>query len=150
MTSVLQATPDVQVVLGDDTPVVGAYRAVQQSGRLRDDMYFGGVDGDANALALIKQGTPYRASQSFAWPLMGYGMGRFAADWVAGRQIPRVMVAEAVLLHSAADIDRFTADNRRLKATFEHRRSYERYFPLLGNVSHATRSTYWKTDYVPR
>jgi ribose transport system substrate-binding protein len=150
MTTVLQSTPDVAVVLGDDTPVVGAYRAVQQSGRLRDEMYFGGVDGDANALALIKQGGPYRASQSFAWPLMGYGMGRFAADWIAGRQIPRVMVAQAVLLRSAEEIDRFTSDNRVLEATFGDRRRYEKYFPLLGNISHATRERYWKSDYVPR
>jgi ribose transport system substrate-binding protein len=113
-------------------------------------MYFSGVDGDADSLALIKQGTPYRASHAFAWPLMGYGMGRFTADWIDGKQIPRVMVANTTLLDSPAAVAAFQADNASPKRTFEDQQKYQRYFPLLGNVSFATRHDYWTEDYVPR
>jgi ribose transport system substrate-binding protein len=149
MTTVMERHPQIDVVLGDDTPVVGAYRALQQTGALKKNMYFSGVDGDANSLALIKQGAPYRASLAFAWPLMGYGMGRFAADWIAGRQIPRIMVANTTLLDSPQKVDAFEADNADLKGTFSDSQRYEKYFPLLGNVSYASRHTFWNQDYVP-
>lgn len=150
MTTELQSHPDINVVLGDDNFVLAAYRAFEQTGKLKPEMYFSGVDGDAQSLELIKQGTPYRASLAFAWPLMGYGMGRFSADWIAGRQIPRVMVANTTLLDSPAAVRAFEADNRDLKGTFENRSAYERYFPLLGNVSYADRKTFWDIDYIPR
>jgi ribose transport system substrate-binding protein len=150
MTTELQAHPGINVVLGDDTPVVGAYRAMQQTGAMTKDMYFSGVDGDAASLALIKQGGPYRASHAFPWPLMGYGMGRFAAAWIAGRQIPRVIVAKTTLLDSPAAVRRFERDNADLKATFADRAKYESYLPLLGNVSYAERRTFWNVDYVPQ
>jgi len=149
MTTAMERHPQINVVLGDDTPVVGAYRAVQQTGALKENMYFSGVDGDANSLALIKQGGPYRASLAFAWPLMGYGMGRFGADWIAGRQIPRVMVANTTLVDSPRKVAAFEADNADLDGTFSDRQRYERYFPLLGNVSYASRHTFWNQDYVP-
>jgi ribose transport system substrate-binding protein len=150
MTTALQQYPGISVVLGDDTPVLGAYRAFEQTGALKESMYFSGVDGDANSLALIKQGGPYRASLAFAWPLMGYGMGRFAADWIDGREIPRVMVANTTLVDSPAAVAAFEDDNAELEATFSDRQKYENYFPLLGNVSYASRHTFWNQDYVPR
>ncbi|MHB8658483.1 MAG: sugar ABC transporter substrate-binding protein [Solirubrobacteraceae bacterium] len=150
MQSVLQRHPSINVVLGDDTPVVGAYRAMEQTGQLQQNMYFSGVDGDAKSLALVKQGGPYRASLAFAWTLMGYGMGRFAADWIDGREIPRVMIANATLLDSPKAVTAFEADNAAVKGTFSDRRRYEQYLPLLGNVSYATRRTFWEQDYVPR
>jgi ribose transport system substrate-binding protein len=150
MTSELDQHPSINVVLGDDTPVVGCYRAMEQTGALKENMYFSGVDGDTNALALIKQGTPYRASLAFAWPLMGYGMGRFSADWIGGREIPRIMVANTTLVDSPAAVASFEADNADLKGTFSNPGRYQKYFPLLGNVSYATRHTVWTDNYVPR
>ena len=150
MTTELQRNPNINVVLGDDSFVLGAYRAFQQSGSLSHEMYFSGVDGDEGSLALIRQGTPYRASLAFAWPLMGYGMGRFAADWIDGRPVPRIMVAKTTLVDSPAAVAAFQADNANLKRTFENRDSYQKYLPLLGNVSYAGRRTVWDVDYVPR
>lgn len=150
MNTVMQRHPDIKIVLGSDTLVTGAYRALEQTGRLSDDMYLAGVDGDTNALALVEQDGPYRASSAFAWSLIGYGMGRFAADWIAGREVPRVMVAESVLLDSPAKVDRYRADNADPARVFADRAAYERYVPLLGNVSHATRDRVWREEYVPR
>lgn len=150
MGTVWQTHPQVKVVLGSDTLVTGAYRALEQLGRLTEDMYFSGVDGDSNALALVKQNGPYRASLAFAWGLMGYGMGRFAADWVDGREIPRVIVANSILLDSPASVDRYLADSADPAGVFADRRRYEQYLPLLGNVGYTTRRTAWRGEYVPR
>ena len=149
-TTELQRQPAIDVVLGDDSFVLGAYRALEQSGTLREEMYLSGVDGDRGSLALIKQGTPYRASLAFAWPLMGYGMGRFTADWVDGKQVPRIMIATTTLVDSPAAAAAFEADNADLAGTFADRSKYEQYLPLLGNVSYAQRHTFWNVDYVPR
>jgi hypothetical protein len=77
-------------------------------------------------------------------------MGRFAADWIDGREIPRVMVANTTLVDSPAAVAAFEDDNAELEATFSDRQKYENYFPLLGNVSYASRHTFWNQDYVPR
>lgn len=150
MNTVIQRHPGIKIVLGSDTFVAGAYRALEQSGRLTEDMYLGGVDGDANALSLIKQGGPYRASLGFAWQLMGYGMGQFAADWVEGKEIPRVVVAKAVLIDSPARVDSYLAANKDPAPVFADREHYEQYLPLLGNVGYATRRMVWREEYSPR
>lgn len=149
MNTVMQTHPDIKIVLGSDTLVTGAYRALEHIGKLRDDMYLSGVNGDVNALELVKQGGPYRASSAFGWRLMGYGMGQFAADWIEGKEVPRIMVAESVLLDSPARVERYLADNADPASVFAERKRYEEYLPLLGNVSYATRRKIWKQEYVP-
>jgi ribose transport system substrate-binding protein len=149
MVSVIQAHPGIKIVLGGDTYVVGAYRALQQVGKLTEDMYLAGVDGDANALELVKEGGPYRASFAFPWSLMGFGMGQFAADWIAGKSVPRVMVALARQLSSAEDVARYLDDNAHPDGVFADRRGFARYLPLRGNVNHAMRHTVWKAAYHP-
>lgn len=150
MNTVIEAHPQIKLVLGSDTLVTGAYRALEQSGKLTDDMYLSGVDGDANALELVRRGGPYRASLAFAWQLMGYGMGRFAADWIDGKEIPRVIVARSLLLDSRARVDAYRAASADPSAVFADRKRYERYLPLLGNISYATRHTVWRREYIPR
>lgn len=149
MSTVIQARPNIKIVLGGDSAVVGAYQALDQAGKLRDDMYLSGVDGDSQALSLVKKGGAYKASIAFAWKLMGYGLGQFGADWIEGKQIPRVMVAAPILLNSPSKVKKYEADNARPAAVFASRARYEKYLPLLGNVSYATRKLYWNKAYVP-
>lgn len=149
MSSVIQAHPDVKVVLGGDTLVVGALRAFEEAGRSSDDLYLAGVDGDAQALEAIRRGGPYKASIAFAWELMGFGIGQFGADWIEGRSIPRVMVAKPILLDSAAGIDEYLRANASPAEVFADRSRFETYLPLLGNVSYESRDLYWREEYVP-
>ncbi len=59
-------------MLGGDTIVVGAFEALKdsRSRKLTDDMFLPGVDGDNEALELIKAGGAYKLSIAFAWTLM--------------------------------------------------------------------------------
>jgi ribose transport system substrate-binding protein len=149
MNTVIQAHPDVKIVMGGDTLVVGAYRAMKQSGKLANDMYFSGVDGDAAALELVKEGGAYRLSIAFAWGLMGYGMGQFGADWVEGKEVPRVLVAKGLLLDSPSAVTTFRADSADPGPVFKDPSRYQRYLPLLGNTSHAEHMAYWTDEYTP-
>lgn len=150
MRTVIAERPNLKIVLGGDAAVVGAYNVIDEVGKLTDDMYFSGVDGDGAALDLIREGGPYRASIAFAWQLMGYGMGQFAADWIDGKQIPRVMVAATTVLDSRAKVDAFLSDNADPATIFADRARYDAYLPLLGNVSYETRDVVWQEEYVPR
>lgn len=149
MRTVIEAHPRVKIVLGGDTLVVGAYRALRQADKLSDDMYLSGVDGDSQALALVREGGPYRASIAFAWRLLGYGLGQFGSDWIEGRPIPRVMVAAPLVLDSPRLVDTYLDDNAQPAAVFSDRARYEGYLPLLGNVSYANRQTVWRDEFVP-
>lgn len=149
MLGALQTHRDIKVVLGGDTIVVGAYKALKETRKLKDDMFLSGVDGDREALELVKLGGAYKLSIAFAWTLMGYGLGQFGADWIEGKQVPRVIVAKGVHLDSAAAVGRFSTASADPAAIFADRHRYEDYLPLYGNVSHATRQTYWTSPVDP-
>ncbi len=149
MQSALQSHRDIKVVLGGDTIVVGAFRALKEAGRLTDDMFLSGVDGDSEALDLIKAGGAYKLSIAFAWRLMGYGLGQFGADWIEGKEVPRMVVAKGVSLDSASAVARFRAESADPAAVFADQSRYQSYLPLLGTVSHATRHTYWTSPVDP-
>ena len=149
MMSALQTHSDIKVVLGGDTIVVGAYKALKESGKLKDDMFLSGVDGDREALDLVKSDGAYKLSIAFAWTLMGYGLGQFGADWIEGKQVPRILVAKGVQLDSAAAVSRFTSASADPASVFPDRSRYEEYLPLFGNVSYASRHTYWTTPVDP-
>jgi ribose transport system substrate-binding protein len=149
MMSALQTHADIKVVLGGDTIVVGAYKALQDTGKLSDDMFLSGVDGDADALQLVKEGGAYKLSIAFAWTLMGFGLGQFGADWIEGKEVPQLVVAKGVQLDSAAAVDDFTEASADPASVFADRGRYESYLPLYGNVSHASRRTYWTSPVDP-
>lgn len=149
MTTVLQAHPNISIVLGGDTPVVGALKAIEQAGIDTSRMYLSGVDGDKQALAAIKEGGAYKASIAFPWQLMGYGIGQFSADWLEGKEVPRVMVAAPTLINTPELVDEFLAANADPASVFSDRERYETYLPLLGQVSYATRDVVWGSEYVP-
>ena len=91
MRTILLADPDVDVVLGADTVVLGALKALREAGKARPDQFLGGIDGEPAAIAEIKKGGPYKATVSLASPVFGYAMGQHAADWLEGKSIPQAM-----------------------------------------------------------
>ncbi len=149
MLGALQAHPDIKVVLGGDTVVVGAYKALRENGKLADEMFLAGVDGDKAALELVNQSGAYKLSIAFAWKLMGYGLGQFGADWIEGKDVPRIVVAKGVPLDSPTAVDAFVGASADPAAVFADRARYEQYLPLFGTVSHADRHTYWTAPVDP-
>lgn len=52
MNLILAAHPDVDVVLGADTVVLGALAALRVAGKARPDQFLGGIDGEPDAVAI--------------------------------------------------------------------------------------------------
>ena len=109
MRTILLAEPDIDVVLGADTVVLGALAALRETGKARPDQFLGGIDGEPAAVAEIKSGGPYKASVSLASPIFAYAMGQHAADWLEGKSIPQAMdiLPRALTLQNIA---RYEAD----------------------------------------
>ena len=92
MNTILLANPDVDVVLGADTVVLGALDALRQAGKERADQFLGGIDGEPDAIAeLKKNGGAYKASISLNSPVFAYALGQKAADWLEGKSVPQAI-----------------------------------------------------------
>jgi ribose transport system substrate-binding protein len=141
MNTILQAHPDVNVVLGGDTLTLGALAAMEAAGKADPDkVYISGIDGDKEALSKIKQGnTAYKASFAFAYPMMGYAWGQYAADWLDGKEIPLVMQFNAIELNSADSITKFETAMADVQNSWK---SASTYFTNLGSISYENRANY--------
>ena len=142
MRTILLAQPNVDVVLGADTVVLGALAALREAGKARADQFLGGIDGEAEAVAEIKQGgSPYKASISLASPLFGYALGQHAADWLDGKSVPQAMdtLPNALTIDNIAQYEREMANPGPVYADPTRR---ARYLKMYGNICYDTRDRY--------
>jgi ribose transport system substrate-binding protein len=142
MTTILLAHPDVDVVLGADTVVLGALAAIRAAGKARPDQFLGGIDGEPEAVAEIKKGgTPYKTSVSLASPVFGYAMGQHAADWLEGKSIPQAMdILPRPLTNDS--IARYEADLADPAAVYADPARRALYLKMYGNICYDTRDRY--------
>lgn len=142
MKTILLAQPNIDVVLGADTVVLGALAALRDAGKARADQFLGGIDGEPEAVVEIKKGgSPYKASISLASSIFGYAMGQHAADWLEGKSIPQAMdiLPKALTRDNIADYERDTASPGAVYADPARRASYLR---MYGNICFDTRESY--------
>jgi len=142
MSTILQAHPDVDVVLGADTVVLGALAALEASGKARPDQFLGGIDGEPEAVDAIKKGGgPYKASISLASPVFGYAIGHYAADWLEGKSVPQAMDILPSALTSD-NIAQYEADLADPGAVFADPARRDYYLKMYGNICYDTRDQY--------
>ena len=141
MSTILLAQPDIDVVLGADTVVLGALAALRDTNKIRPNQFLGGIDGEPEAVAEIKKGGPYKASVSLASPVFGYAMGQHAADWLEGKSIPQAMdiLPSALTIDNIAQYEADLADPGAVYADPVRRDSYLR---MYGNICYDTRDQY--------
>ena len=142
MKTILLAQPNIDVVLGADTVVLGALAALREAGKARPDQFLGGIDGEHEAVVEIKKGdSPYKASISLASPIFGYAMGQQAADWLEGKSIPQAMdiLPKALTSSNVADYERDMANPGSVYADPSRRASY---LKMYGNICFDTRQNY--------
>lgn len=142
MSTILQAHPDVDVVLGADTVVLGALAALEAAGKARPDQFLGGIDGEPEAVAAIKKGDgPYKASISLASPVFAYAMGQHAADWLEGKSIPQAMDILPVAL-TADFLAQYQADVADPASVYSDPKKRDIYLRMYGNICYDTRDQY--------
>ena len=142
MKTILLAQPNIDVVLGADTVVLGALEALREAGKARPEQFLGGIDGEREAVAEIKKGdSPYKASISLASSIFGYAMGQQAADWLEGKSIPQAMdiLPKALTSSNIADYERDTANPGAVYADASRRVAY---LKMYGNICSDTRDHY--------
>jgi ribose transport system substrate-binding protein len=141
MRTILLAHPEIDVVLGADTVVLGALEALRQAGKARPDQFLGGIDGEPEAVAEIKVGGPYKASVSLASTIFGYAMGQHAADWLEGKSVPQAMDILPSLL-TRANIAAYEADFANAGAVYADPAKRDAYLKMYGNICYDTRDQY--------
>ena len=142
MNTILQAHPDVDVVLGADTVVLGALAALEAAGKARPDQFLGGIDGEPEAVSEIKKGNgPYKASIALSSPVFGYAMGQHAADWLAGKSIPQAMDILPTAL-TMTNLPQYEADLKDPAAVYADPARRDTYLKMYGNICYDTRDQY--------
>ena len=143
MRTILLAHPDVDVVLGADTVVLGALAALREAGKARPDQFLGGIDGEPEAVAEIKKGDgPYKASVSLASPVFGYAHGP------ARRRLARGQEHPAGDGHPADRADRATTSRSTRPtspipaAVYADPARRDAYLKMYGNICYDTRDQY--------
>lgn len=142
MSLILLAHPDIDVVLGADTVVLGALEALREAGADRSEQFLGGIDGEPEAVAEIKSGTgTYKSSVSLASPVFGYAMGQHAADWLEGKSIPQAMDILPTLL-TLDNLPSYEADLADPAAVYADPVRRDAYLRMYGNICYDTRDEY--------
>jgi ribose transport system substrate-binding protein len=142
MSTILQAHPDIDVVLGADTVVLGALAALEAAGKARPDQFLGGIDGEPEAVAAIKKpNSPYKASISLSSPVFGYAMGQHAADWLEGKSIPQAMDILPSAL-TGTNLAQYEADLADPAAVYADPARRSAYLKMYGNICYDTRDQY--------
>jgi ribose transport system substrate-binding protein len=141
MRTILLADPDIDVVLGADTVVLGALAALRDAGKARADQFLGGIDGEPAAVNEIKAGGPYKASVSLASPIFSYALGQYAADWLEGKSVPQAMdiLPKALKLDNIAS---YEADSADPAAVYNNRSRRDEYLRMYGNICFDTRQNF--------
>lgn len=142
MKTILLAQPDVDVVLGADTVVLGALRALEETGKVRPDQFLGGIDGEPDAVAALQSpDSPYKATVSLASPIFGYALGRYAADWLTGKSVPQAMDVLPSLL-TPDNITQYQADLADPAQVWNDVARRDGYLRMYGSICYDTRAEY--------
>lgn len=142
MNTILLANPNIDVVLGADTVVLGALEALRKAGKDRPNQFLGGIDGEPEAIAEIKSGSgPYKTSVSLNSPVFAYAMGQHAADWLEGKSIPQAMdILPSVI--TAENVSRYEADLKDPASAYEDIERRNFYLKMYGSICYDHRDQY--------
>jgi ribose transport system substrate-binding protein len=142
MRLILEAYPKVDVVLGADAVVLGALRALRETGNDRPEMFLGGIDGEPEAVNEIESGTgPFRTTVALSSPVFGYALGMFAADWLAGKSVPQGLDIVPVAI-SKENLAQYEADQTNPGAVYADPARRDAYLRMYGNICYDTRENY--------
>ncbi len=142
MKLILAANTQVDVVLGADTVVLGALRALREAGKVRPEQFLGGIDGEPEAIAEIRTpDSPYKASVALSSPVFGYALGMLAADWLEGKSVPQAMDILPVAL-TTSNMAQYEADQADPGAVFADPERRNAYLRMYGNICYDTRDQY--------
>ena len=142
MNTILLSNPDIDIVLGSDSVVLGALQALRAAHKERPNQFLGGIDGEPEAVSeILKPNSAYKASVALSSPVFGYAMGQFAANWLEGKSIPQAMDVLPIAL-SSENISQYKADLLNPAAVYTDPTRRNTYLKMYGNICYDTRDQY--------
>lgn len=150
MKLILLAHPKIDVVLGADTVVMGALKALREANQASPRQFLGGIDGEPGAVAELKDSrSPYKVSVSLASPVLGYALGHYAADWLDGKSVPQAMDILPKVL-TTENIAQYEADLKDPALVFMDPSKHSEYLREYGKICFDSRDRYlnfpWSSD----
>ncbi|UVC12552.1 sugar ABC transporter substrate-binding protein (plasmid) [Rhizobium sp. TH2] len=150
MKLILLAHPKIDVVLGADTVVLGALKALKEAGLASTRQFLGGIDGEPAAVSELKDSqSPYKVSVSLASPVFGYALGHYAADWLEGKSVPQAMDVLPKVLTPDILAD-YEADLKDPASVFSDPEKHKEYLREYGNICFDSRDRFlnfpWSSD----
>ena len=147
--TVLQAHPDVNVVIGTEFAGIGAFTVLDSKGKGNDPkVYISVLAAADDALSEIASGnSAIKAGFLYPWPLLGYATGQFAADWLEGKSIPRLGMppnGAVIEVSSPESVAAYKAAMKDPAKTWNDPTTRSKYVTYLGNINYDQRSSYWR------
>jgi ribose transport system substrate-binding protein len=153
MSTVLQAHPGVNVVMGDTGVMDGVFAAFQALGKANDPgIYLSSAGGTNFDLERIAEGTIFRATSAEPWNAWAYAIGQFAADWLDGKSIPRGFSAlggSEGMLTTPQAARQFLLYMSNPRSLWGNKTALAKYVSFYGNISYSTRANWWRETWTP-
>ena len=143
--TLLQKNPDINVWMGPDDTVLGVNAYLTSKGKkpATDKIYASGLAGSVAGQDAVIKGTFVRDTWAFNDPLIAYGYGQFAADWLEGKSVPQVYQVTATRLASKDEVMAFRAATADPSGSFEDfKNGKNAAAKLWGNISYDTKDQY--------
>jgi ribose transport system substrate-binding protein len=144
--SILQAHPDVNVVMGNPVAAPAAFSVLDAKGMgSSPDLYLSVQAGGDDVLAKVASGrSTIKTTLGIAWPVMAYGIGLMAADWLAGKSVPRLIDVRGggTVITTPEEAATWRRDMNNAGDTWNNRR--DTYVELWGNINYDQRENYWR------
>jgi ABC-type sugar transport system substrate-binding protein len=145
MNDILHKYPTANVIIGDDTVMLGAEAAMVAAGKgSSKDYLLAGCDGAPQSLALIKsQKSVFRITSGFLLNAIGYFPAKYTRDWLDGKTIPQVIIFNPILCDSPETVDKLDTDNNNVINVLADPAKSAHYFHSLGSISYKNRLAYY-------
>lgn len=140
--SAFAANPDINVVIGPALATLGAFSALESTGKARDDMYIASIGGTTDELKAIRKGGAYKGSWADPWLLVGYLCAVWTRDWLDGKPVPMGVELSPQLL-TIDNLQRY-ADDMADPATVISDGRVDDYVDLWGTINYETRDGYYR------
>lgn len=149
MNTILQEGKPVNVILGADAVVEGAYQALQADHKLSSKQFLAGMDCEPQAISYIEKGGAYKGCVALSPGLFGYAWARFAADWLDGKNIPEGIDIAPHAVSTVAEARAYSKADNNPGTVWNHPSELSQYLKFYGNISYATRSKYLAYSWNP-
>jgi len=149
MNTILQEGKQVNVVLGADAVVEGAYQALQADHKLSSKQFLAGMDCEPQAIAYIEKGGAYKGCVALSPGIFAYALAEFAARWLAGKNVPEGIDIYPHAVSSVAQARAYEKADNNPGTVWNDPKQMSQYLKFYGSISYATRSKYLAYSWNP-